>query len=385
MRIRRARALALFWREGELVLYNFLVPRALTATPEVLTLLSDAESWREPQFFFDLFPDAEPASVAEQISKLVALGALMVEGSPQAELDGEYERAWEWGVPAGLYHFGVKYQRYATEKETRTLLRHRIKTRPAPSLTTGNAHGDEVVQLPRPRATGVLGTMFARRTERWFGRRPIGAAQLCRCLYGGLGITGFVEDAELGPLPLKMAPSGGARNPYEGYVYVRNVSDVPPGVYHYSGVENSLGLVARPPLPPAAKLLSEQEWTNDAAAVVFLVASFERTNWKYPHPNSYRVIAIEAGHIVQNILLLATEQRLAAAPTAALQEAPLEALLHIDPIRQGVIYAVALGNPAKRRSFSIRRAYSAPTEQRWARKSPQSKIHRQRHMREVSE
>jgi hypothetical protein len=35
---------------------------------------------------------------------------------------------------------------------------------------------------------------------------------------------------------------------------------------------------------------------------------------------------------VQNVLLLASEQGLAAAPTAALQEAPLEALFQISAI-----------------------------------------------------
>ena len=37
-----------------------------------------------------------------------------------------------------------------------------------------------------------------------------------------------------------MTPSGGARNPYEAYVYVRNVEQLAPGMYHYSAAENSL-------------------------------------------------------------------------------------------------------------------------------------------------
>jgi SagB-type dehydrogenase family enzyme len=353
IRLRRSRALVAFWREGEVVFYNFLLSRAFSGTSETLDLLSAAEEWRAPEFFFSRLPQHSPASLADRLFELIELGGLVAEGTAEGVRDQEYERCWDWGVPAGLYHFGIKYQRFATDEEARALLQERLAVRPQPPLTTENSNLGEVLQLPRPVPKGLLRVMVARRSERWFAREPIGSDQLCRCLYGGLGITGFIEDAELGLLPLKMAPSGGARNPYEGYVYVRRVNDVPTGIYHYSGLENSLGLLSPPPLPPPGKLLSDQDWADDAAAVLFLVANFERTAWKYPHPNSYRVVLIEAGHIVQNVLLLANEQGLAAAPTAALQEEPIEAMLELNPMGQGVIYAVALGVPADRRSFKL--------------------------------
>ena len=87
-----------------------------------------------------------------------------------------------------------------------------------------------------------------------------------------------------------MTPSGGARNPYEAYVYVRRVTDIKPGIYHYSGLTNSLGFITDSALPEPGDILGEQSWFDDAAAVILLVANFERTWWKYPHPTGFRVV-----------------------------------------------------------------------------------------------
>src|SRR6202040_3384069 len=104
-----------------------------------------------------------------------------------------------------------------------------------------------------------------------------------------MAITAFIEDPETVDLPLKMTPSGGARNPYEAYVCVRNVTGLTPGTYHYSALEHSLGTVQDGQPPPFPAMLADQPWTATAAAVIFLVANFDRAMWKYRDPGAYRV------------------------------------------------------------------------------------------------
>jgi len=140
-----------------------------------------------------------------------------------------------------------------------------------------------------------------------------------------------------------MTPSGGARNPFEGFVVARSVDGLDEGVYHYGGLDNSLGLLREPPVPPIGEILGDQPWFDNAGALVFMVANFDRTAYKYPHPLSYRVVLLEAGHIAQNMLLAATANRLAAAPTAAITDGIVEPLLGLDPMRQAALYVVALG------------------------------------------
>jgi SagB-type dehydrogenase family enzyme len=142
-----------------------------------------------------------------------------------------------------------------------------------------------------------------------------------------------------------MTPSGGARNPYDAVVYVREVSSLSPGLYRYSPFSHSLIKFSNGVLPSIVDILGGQAWADDAAAVVFLIAQFERTMWKYPHPGAYRVVMMEAGHIAQNMVLVATKNQVKSVTTAAINDELAEKTFAISSITQSVCYAVALGMP----------------------------------------
>jgi nitroreductase len=67
--------------------------------------------------------------------------------------------------------------------------------------------------------------------------------------------------------------------------------------------------------------------------------------WKYHDPGAYRVTMIEAGHIAQNIMLVATRHGLAANPSGALARGLVEETLGVGGITQAVVYALVLGVP----------------------------------------
>jgi len=344
-RVRRAATLVVVFDNARPVVWNYMMKRSFACTPAAVELLAAAEEWTDPRELHRAFPSGRSPSLARELARLLDLGALLVEGTAAADRDEEYRQTWEWGVSAGLYHFSIKDEQFADDAQTAVALAARMGRGPSPRAiqTDDDRSGQPLGGLSGEKA--YLRLMWSRRTRRAFAPGAVSRDQLARCLYSGLGITGTIEDALLGTLPLAMTPSGGARNPFEGYVYVQRVAGLDPGVYHYSGLRHTLSVVAQPPLPPVGALLSGQEWADDAAAVVLLAAHFERTMWKYGHPNSYRVVLIEAGHIGQNILLAATAENLAAAPTCALQDAPLEALLGLGEVRQAIIYAIVLGLP----------------------------------------
>jgi SagB-type dehydrogenase family enzyme len=175
---------------------------------------------------------------------------------------------------------------------------------------------------------------------------PIAVEQLADCLLFSMAITAFIEDPETVDLPLKMTPSGGGRNPYEAYVCVRNIAGLAPATYHYSALERTLGVVGEGPPPSFPSLLAGQQWTSPAAAVVFLVANFERVMWKYQDPHGYRVVMMEAGHIAQNIMLVATRHGFVANPSGAFTRVAVEETLGVGGAGQSVVYALVLGVPA---------------------------------------
>jgi SagB-type dehydrogenase family enzyme len=163
------------------------------------------------------------------------------------------------------------------------------------------------------------------------------------CLFSAFGITCHVK-TQVALLPLSLAPSGGARNPYEPFVIIRRCEGLAPGVYHYSGLKHELTLLRK--LPEGfsiAQMLGGQDWAEDMAAVIFMVANFERSMWKYQDSNAYRVILIEAGHRAQNLMATAATHGLTACPTAALAHAKVHETLGLpDQILQTPVYALTL-------------------------------------------
>jgi SagB-type dehydrogenase family enzyme len=187
--------------------------------------------------------------------------------------------------------------------------------------------------------------MRRRRSFRGFSDEPIALAQLSDCLFAGLGITGFVRGSfDEDYLPLSMTPSGGGRNPYEAYVYARNVAGLEPGTYHYSAADHSLAPVSDTHWTKPGTVLAGQPWFDHTAALILLVAHFERTMWKYPHPTGYRVVVLEAGHIAQNIILAATAHGLAGTPTCAISDVEAEKLTGCASLTRTTMYSVALGH-----------------------------------------
>jgi SagB-type dehydrogenase family enzyme len=350
MRLRRARALALSYDGPYLTIFNFLTQRSVRANLLCVELLSAASDWIGAQELFDLATGHERAAVAADLLCLIDESSLLVEGTETAVLDERYEREWKWGMNAGLYHFSARDAEYLPDHLAAEFLVGRIATEPPVALFTTNDDLAEVVELP----AGDLGEpplslMARRRTHREFVQEPIPLELIGDCLTSGLRITDFIHPPPpldgMGNLPLKMTPSGGARNPFEGYVYARDVEGLRPGIHHYSATEHSLGLVSDSPAAPPSMMLGNQPYFDAAPAVLLLVANYDRVMWKYPHHTAYRVVLVEAGHIGQNVALVATARGYAAAPTSAIGGGAADRALLLDPIRQALVYGIALGRP----------------------------------------
>lgn len=348
--IRRSHSIVLSFDDQGLLAFDFIRKQNVYITPLGLGLLASINCWTSSSVLFDwLQPYYPPCCISAELSRLVDLGLIVVQGSEEGTKDEQYERKWVWGAIAGHYHFGIKDPYYMNPDETISWLEGQVAATPLVPLYTTNDGIEDVVSLPPPQLEKeIFSTMMARRSYRGFessSDKSVTLEQLRDCLFFGLGITGFIETpmSELGHLPLKTTPSAGARNPYEAFVYARNVKGLKKGIYHYSALDNTLGLIRDGDLPTIGDILAVQPWFDNAAILIMLVANFERTMWKYPHPTGFRVVLLEAGHIAQNILLAATANGLSSAPTCAVSDSLAQNLLDLDPITQALIYTVAIG------------------------------------------
>ena len=103
----------------------------------------------------------------------------------------------------------------------------------------------------------------------------------------------------------KTSPSGGARHPTEAYVAVRDVEDVPPGLYHYSVKEHELERVSDAGVQDLAPYVPSVD--DDDVKVVLLCGSMvERNMMKYKLPRSYTVVVQDVGHLLETFRLLST-------------------------------------------------------------------------------
>ena len=343
MFVRTSQALIMCPDHEGTVAFNFLKQTNFVCNEEVLLLLHHLHVWKPIQSVENLFPEMDRDEVLQSIQHLVDLGALVVQGSPDALEERLKVESWEWGVPSALLHYCEQDRKFVSRAEAEDIQRSRkAEVEPVESYKLNVCYEDEK-RLPKASAS-VLGLMAKRRTQRNVHKALISEVALADCLFAGMGILDEVRNC-VGSLPLSMTPSGGARNPYEAYVYISEVEGLEAGFYHYSAKEHSLGLIKQTVMEDPAALIGDQTWINNMSAIIFLCADFRRTMWKYQDNNAYKVVLIEAGHIGQNIMLAATEHGLTACPSAALAHSDISKHLELEHALQSPVYALMLGVP----------------------------------------
>ena len=342
-RVRLASTLIFRASGGTLVAHNYLlrtqVPLPDWLLKDLLAIPENGTPVEELSNFLD------HASAGDLVAALLRGGILVLEGTSQDQRDTEFRDQWSWPVETAYFHFGMKGMRFVSDEEAIRLQEEKAKTQPSPNLIEPNDGFDVRAQLPLPDLRNQhMNLMYQRRSNRNFVKdQNIQLESIADCLFSGLGITGLIKNPKICDLPLKITPSGGARNPYEGYLFAYHINGLTPGVYHYCGASHDLGLVCQSNQPQASDLLGGQAWAENCAAIVLLVARLERTMWKYPDSNAYRVVTIEAGHIAQNIILMANVHGLAGNPTSAISDDIAEQALGSMAITHGPVHAVAIG------------------------------------------
>jgi SagB-type dehydrogenase family enzyme len=193
-----------------------------------------------------------------------------------------------------------------------------------------------------------------RTTARGFDGSSIELAQLAKVLHFSYGITRDNADNNF-PRPFRAVPSGGALYPLNIYVYAARVQGTEPGMYHFDPEERNLDVLwQRDDLGTIRGFLFQPELAQDAAAVLFVSATFLRSTFKYSD-RGYRFALIEAGHVGQNVLLSAHALGLAAAPIGGYLDRAVDRYLRLDGLNESVIYVLLLGGSA-----DTRRQSSAP-------------------------
>jgi SagB-type dehydrogenase family enzyme len=179
-----------------------------------------------------------------------------------------------------------------------------------------------------------------RRSLRDFREKPLDKRDLSQLLWACQGIT-----KEYTGYQLRAAPSAGALYPVETYLFIHDVKDIHPGIYHYAVPNHQLEQLRKGDFrEDIARAALDQGMAFEANVVFAWTAIFERSKWKYKQ-RGYRYVYLDAGHIAQNLALAAVSLGLGSCQVAALYDNEVNKLLEVDGERESILYLSAVGHP----------------------------------------
>jgi len=187
-----------------------------------------------------------------------------------------------------------------------------------------------------------------RRSRRAFSDESLTMAELSFLLWSTQGITKTQRDEQgHGVSQFRSAPSGGARHPFETYLLLNRADGLAPGIYRFLPFEHALVLV-REDHDLAQQITGAcygQSFVGQAAVVFVWAAVPARTEWRYG-PIAHRMVAMEAGHICQNLYLAAESIGAGTCAMLGYNQVKMDALLGVDGTEEFTIYMAPVGKAA---------------------------------------
>ncbi len=177
--------------------------------------------------------------------------------------------------------------------------------------------------------------LLERRSVREYSNKSFTKEDLSSILFSADGIT----DAETG---LRTAPSAMKKYPITLYVIANNVDEIERGIYSYNPVDNSIEKKF-----DEAKMNevieSLQKQTVYAPVTFLMVGNYSAfSDMMKDEVEVVRHVALEAGHIGQNILLYGTSKGMAGVPYTGFDAGKVGDLLELAD-ENNVLYAVSVG------------------------------------------
>lgn len=179
-----------------------------------------------------------------------------------------------------------------------------------------------------------------RQSRRRFSPEPLALDELSFLLWATQGVR---EQDDNGAV-LRTVPSAGNRHALETYIAVLRVSGLEPGFYRYLPLEHQLLHLFHEEQMPG-KLTDAtlgQAFVGRAAAVFIWTTVPYRMEWRYGLA-AHKVIALDAGHVCQNLYLACAAVGAGTCAVAAYHQELMDQLLRIDGEEEFVIYLAPVG------------------------------------------
>ncbi len=216
---------------------------------------------------------------------------------------------------------------------------------PPPPVQKPAPPGAELIALP-PRESWNLpscdlaAAIAGRESRRRYRPAALTLEEVAFLLWATQGVRAIPHPEAV----LRNVPSAGCRHPFETYLAALAVQGLEPGLYRYLPLDHAL-LRERTDSGLARDLVPGthgQRFAGEAAAVFLWTALPARTEWRYGEA-SCKVIALDAGHVCQNLYLACEAIGAGTCAIAAYDQERLDALLGVDGDEEFTIYLASVG------------------------------------------
>jgi SagB-type dehydrogenase family enzyme len=206
-------------------------------------------------------------------------------------------------------------------------------------------HFKQLEQLPetrvgRAKTSPVSELLHRQESGRVFGHRALSRGELATLL-DGIALR-RTDPAAADKDSRRTYPSAGARYPIDTYLLIQRCRGVAPGMYFHDVRRGTLRRIG----PRATRAELEEafgeRWVCEASLVCFFVAQWERSGIKYGD-RGLGYAYLEAGHMAQNVMLLARSLGLNSCPVGGFWEEWVERVFHLVTPEEAPIYSLVVG------------------------------------------
>lgn len=195
-------------------------------------------------------------------------------------------------------------------------------------------------QLKNIKRIDLKTAIYNRESRRSYSNQSLSIEELSFLLWATQGLKQKLDAGHA----LRTVPSAGCRHALETYLCVLNVQGLDRGIYRYLPLEHKLLFEFTDDNldKKIYQAVFGQSYPKDAAVTFIWTAIPYRMEWRYDIA-AHKVIAIDAGHVCQNLYLACEAIDAGTCAMAAYDQEKMDELLRIDGQNEFTIYLASVG------------------------------------------
>lgn len=217
---------------------------------------------------------------------------------------------------------------------------------PPPSIQQPYSQDAERIALPMPDdwvhipETDLTKAIANRVSHRRYRKESLSLEELAYLLWSTQGLRERPTQGHA----YRTVPSAGCRHAFETYLAIFNIEGVRPGMYRYLPIEHELVFEFEDAMLSEKMIHASlgQAYPGKSAVTFIWVAIPYRMEWRYGLA-AHKVIALDAGHVCQNLYLACEAIGSGTCAIAAYDQEELDEFLGLDGENEFVIYLAPVG------------------------------------------